>query len=69
MSVIPRRKLEDIIKMDVKVLGYEAVDCIHFAQNRTQWQNVVDAVLGFRTPQKTGHNSMSEVTIGFSRTQ
>jgi hypothetical protein len=32
----PRRKFKDIIKMDVEVLGYEAMDCFHLAQNRTQ---------------------------------
>jgi hypothetical protein len=50
ISPIPGLKLENIIKMDVEALGYESVECVHLAQNRTQRQNVVKAALNIRIP-------------------
>jgi hypothetical protein len=33
----PRRKLEDSIKMDLKVIGWGGMDVILLAQNKEQW--------------------------------
>jgi hypothetical protein len=40
-----RRRREDDIKMNLKEIGYEDVDWIQLAQDRVQWQNVVNTVI------------------------
>jgi hypothetical protein len=34
----PRRRWEDIIRIDLREIGWEVVEWIHLAQNRDQWR-------------------------------
>jgi hypothetical protein len=46
----PRCKREDKITVDLREIGWEAVDWIHLAWNRGQWQAVVNTVMNLRLP-------------------
>jgi hypothetical protein len=37
--------LEDNIKMDLKEMGWEGMDCMHMAQGRDKWQAVVNIIM------------------------
>jgi hypothetical protein len=39
----PRRRWEDGIRMDLREIGLEGVDCIRLAQDRDRWWAVVSA--------------------------
>jgi hypothetical protein len=41
----PRRRWEDVLKMDLRETVRGDVEWIHLAQNRDRWQAVVNAVL------------------------
>jgi hypothetical protein len=43
-----RRRWEDGIKMDVRVIGLGCVEWVHLAQDRVTWRAVVNAVLNLR---------------------
>jgi hypothetical protein len=40
----------DNIKMDLREIGWDAVDLIDMAQDRDQWRALVNAVLNLRLP-------------------
>jgi hypothetical protein len=44
--------MEENIRMDDREVGWEAVDWIHLAQDRNQWQAVENKVITLRVPQK-----------------
>jgi hypothetical protein len=44
----PGRKWDDNIRMNLRNIGWEGVDCIHLAQDRDQWRAVVNTVINFR---------------------
>jgi hypothetical protein len=44
-----KRKFEDNIKMDIKT-ACEGVDWTNLAQDRDQWQDVVNKVMNFQIP-------------------
>jgi hypothetical protein len=44
----PRRRWEDGIKMDLRVIGWVGVEWIHLAQHRDCWRAVVNAVMNLR---------------------
>jgi hypothetical protein len=45
-----RRRCEDIIRMDLRKIGWEVVDWIHLAEDRDQWRALVNTVLNLRVP-------------------
>jgi len=45
-----RRGSEDNIIMDLRNIGCEGLDWMHLAQDRDQWQAVVDTVMKLRVP-------------------
>jgi hypothetical protein len=47
----PRLGWKDDIRIDLKVLELEGVDCIDLAQNRGKWWAVVKLVMTLRVPQ------------------
>jgi hypothetical protein len=47
---IPRRRWEDNIKMDLRVIIWDGVDWIYLAQDRDQWRVLVNAVMSLRVP-------------------
>jgi len=51
----PRRKWEDIIKMDLQEVGRVGVDCIDLAQDRDRWRALVTAVMNLWVPYNAGN--------------
>jgi hypothetical protein len=47
---IPRHRWEDNIRMDLREIGWEGVNCIHVVQNRDQWQAVVNMAMNLWIP-------------------
>jgi hypothetical protein len=43
----PRLTWEDI-KMDLKEIGWERIECIDLAQDRHQWLALINVVINFR---------------------
>jgi hypothetical protein len=41
---------EDSIRMDLREMGWEGVDCVHLAQDRDQWWDLVDTVMNLWVP-------------------
>jgi hypothetical protein len=44
----PRRRCEDVIRMDLGKIGWEDVKWIQEAQNRDRWQAIVNGVMNLR---------------------
>jgi hypothetical protein len=44
----PRRRWEDRIRMDLREIGWESVDCIQLAQDRDWWWALVNMVMNLR---------------------
>jgi hypothetical protein len=46
----PRRRWEDNIKIDLRVIGIDGANWIHLAQERVQWHAFVNTVMNRRVP-------------------
>jgi hypothetical protein len=46
----PRRRWVDIIKMDLREIGWDGMAWIKLAQDRDQWKALVNTVMNFRVP-------------------
>jgi hypothetical protein len=46
----PRHRWEDNIRMDPREREWEIVDWMHLAQNRDQWQFLMNTVVNIRIP-------------------
>ena len=46
----PRRRWEDIIKMDLQEVGFEGMPWISVAQDRDRWRLLVNAVMNLWVP-------------------
>jgi hypothetical protein len=46
----PRCRWEDNIKMDLRDIGFEDVDWIHWAQDRDRWRALVNMVMNLQVP-------------------
>jgi hypothetical protein len=46
----PRRRWVDNIKMDIREIGWDGVDCIDLAQDRGQRRDLVNTVMNLRVP-------------------
>jgi len=46
-----RRRWEDIIRMDRGKIRWKCVNGIHVAQDRDQWEGVVNTVMNLQIPQ------------------
>jgi hypothetical protein len=40
--------MEDNIRMDLRVVGWEPVDLVHVAQDKEQWRAFVNTVMNLR---------------------
>jgi hypothetical protein len=45
-----RRRFEDNIGMDLRVMGWEGIEWIHLVQDRDQWRTLVNTVMNIRVP-------------------
>jgi hypothetical protein len=46
----PRRRWEDIIKIDLREIGIDGANWIQLAQDRVQWWAFVNMVMNLRVP-------------------
>jgi hypothetical protein len=46
----PRRMWVDNIKMDLREIGWDGMDCIDLTEDGDQWRAVVNTVLNLRDP-------------------
>jgi hypothetical protein len=46
----PSRRWVDIIKMDLREIGWDRIDWIDPAQDRDQWRTLVNTVMKLRVP-------------------
>jgi hypothetical protein len=46
----PRCRWEDNIRMDIRKMGWEDVNWIHLAQDRDQWQTVMNTLMNIWVP-------------------
>jgi hypothetical protein len=44
----PRHRWKDNIKMNIKGIAFEDMDCIYLAQDRVKWHAVVGTVMNYR---------------------
>jgi hypothetical protein len=62
-----RRKWEDNIIMDLREIGWGAMDWIHLAQDRDHWRAIVKKVMNLWIPLNIGKFLSGWATVGFSR--
>jgi hypothetical protein len=48
--VRPRHRWVDNIKMDLREIGWDGMDCIDLAPDRDQWRALVNTVMNVRIP-------------------
>jgi len=46
----PRHRWEDNIGMDLREIGRKVMDCIHLAQDRNHWRDVVNMAMNLGVP-------------------
>jgi hypothetical protein len=46
----PKRRWADNIKMYLREIGWDVMDCIELAQDRNQWRALVNTVMNLRVP-------------------
>jgi hypothetical protein len=46
----PRQSWVDNIKMDLRKIGWDGMDCIDLAEDRDQWRALVNTVISLRVP-------------------
>jgi hypothetical protein len=44
----PRRRWDDVIRMDLREIGWGSVDWIQLAQDRDRWRDLVNTVINLR---------------------
>jgi hypothetical protein len=62
-----RRRWVDNIKIDLREIGWDGIDWIDQAQDRSQWRALVNMVMNFLVPQNAGKCLSSCTTGSFSR--
>jgi hypothetical protein len=63
----PRCRWENDVKMNVREIGGGGMDWIDLAQDRDQWNALVNTVMNRRVPENAGKFLSSCITGGFSR--
>ena len=61
----PRRRWEDIIKIDLQDVGYWGKDWIELAQDRDRWRALVNAVMNLWGSIRVGNFLTSSGTVSF----
>jgi hypothetical protein len=62
-----RRRWEDNIKIDLRVIEWGGMDWIDLAQNMDQWMALGNTVMGFWVPLNIGKSLSSSTSGCFSR--
>jgi hypothetical protein len=55
----PRHRWEDNIKMNLREIRWGGMDWIDLAEDRDQWQDLVNTVMNLRVPQNVGKSLRS----------
>ena len=63
----PRRRWEDNIMMDLRVVECGCVGWMELAQDRDRWRALLSAVMNLRVPQNAGNFLASCRSVSFSR--
>jgi hypothetical protein len=63
----PRRRWENIIKMDLQEVGCGVMDLIELAEDRDRWRALVNAVMNLRVPRNGRNFWTSCEPVSFSR--
>jgi len=61
----PRRKWDDNIKMELKEIGCESVDCIDLAEDKNKWLTFMNAVMKVQFNKIQGNFWIAEKPLGF----
>jgi hypothetical protein len=59
----PRHRSEDNIKINLREIEWDGMDCIDLAQDSDQWRALVNTVMNLRVPQNAD-KFLSGCTIG-----
>jgi ribosome biogenesis protein Nip4 len=51
----PRNRWEDNIRMDLREIGWGSVDWMHLAQDKDQWQALMNMIMNLWVPYKAGN--------------
>jgi hypothetical protein len=46
----PRSRWDDVVKIDLREIGWDGMAWIDLAQDRNQWRALVNTILNFRVP-------------------
>jgi hypothetical protein len=46
----PKCRWEDYIRIDLREIGWEGIDWMYMAQDRDQWQALVNTVMNLQIP-------------------
>jgi hypothetical protein len=57
----------DNIKIDLREIGWDGMDCIDLAQDRGQWRAIVNTVMNLRLPLNAGKFVSGCTICSFSR--
>jgi hypothetical protein len=63
----PRRRWVDNIKMGLREIGWDDMDCIDLAHDTDQWRALVNTVMNLQVPQNIGKFLRSCTVSSFSR--
>jgi hypothetical protein len=55
------------MKMVLKEIGWEGMDCIHLVQNKGQWQDFVNTAKNLWVPQNATFFFISRASLSFAR--
>jgi hypothetical protein len=55
VNIILRCRWYSNIRMDLREAGWESMGWVHMAQDRDQWQALVNTVMNLQVPQRVGN--------------
>jgi hypothetical protein len=62
-----QHRWEDNVKINHNEIGWEDVNWIHLAEDRDNWEDLVNTIMNSQVSLNVEYFSLSQGTIGFSR--